>query len=147
MKISEIQENPIANLNNFFKRQSTEEIHVDIVSMSKIKEFEEMQSDPGENGIVESVISLLRGIVIENKEVMKRALTDVLTESLPFLIEEVTRGDNLKHMDSSSLSFNYNLVVDFFRIPMIDKVVSMLLSTEPDVQAIADKYLLQFKKT
>ncbi|XP_076109083.1 uncharacterized protein LOC143077361 [Mytilus galloprovincialis] len=147
LKISEIQENPIANLNNFFKRQSTEEIHVDIVSMSKIKEFEEMQSDPGENGIVESVISLLRGIVIENKEVMKRALTDVLTESLPFLIEEVKRGDNLKHMDSSSLSFIDNLVVDFFRIPMIDKVVSMLLSTEPDVQAIADKYLLQFKKT
>ncbi|CAG2186730.1 unnamed protein product [Mytilus edulis] len=35
-----------------------------------------MHSDPGDNVIVESVVTLLRGFVIENKEVVRRALKE-----------------------------------------------------------------------
>ncbi|CAC5388249.1 unnamed protein product [Mytilus coruscus] len=151
LKISEILElNPMENLQNFLKRQSTEEVNYDIVSRSKIKEFQEIHSDPGENGIVESVVLLLRGFVIENREVMRRALKDFLTESLPFLIEEVTRGRNLNRMDRSYL-FIQKLLEVVIRNTIIDNAVSMLLdqthSTEPDVQDIAQNVLRQFKNT
>ncbi|CAG2202409.1 unnamed protein product [Mytilus edulis] len=83
-KIMDIQKNLMENLHNFDKEQSTDKVHYDIVSRSKIKEFQEMHSDPGDYVIVESVVSLIRGFVIENREVMKRALTEVLTEAVPF---------------------------------------------------------------
>ncbi|CAG2202402.1 unnamed protein product [Mytilus edulis] len=87
LKIVEIQKNLMENLQNFDKGQSTVKVHYDIVSRSKIKEFQEMHSDPGDNVIVESVVTLLRGFVNENKEVVRRALHEVLTEAVPFLIE------------------------------------------------------------
>ncbi|CAC5388250.1 unnamed protein product [Mytilus coruscus] len=135
LKISEIQENLLENLQNFSTRQSTHRVNVDVVSRSKIKEFQEMHSDPGENGIVESVVSLLRGFVIENREVMKRALKDVLTEAVPFLIEEVTRGRDPNDMGVNSQIIQALSRTDSLRSTLIDSAVSWLLDEMHSTEA------------
>ncbi|CAC5390448.1 unnamed protein product [Mytilus coruscus] len=152
LKISEIQENLIGNLQNFFTRQSTHRVNVDVVSRSKIKEFQEMHSDPGDNVIVESVVSLLRGFVIENREVVRRALKDVLTEAVPYLIEEVTRTRDPNDKDDNSQIIQALSGADIIRNTLIDSAVSWLLdqmhSTEaPNVEDFSPKmFVLKMKK-
>ncbi|CAC5390441.1 unnamed protein product [Mytilus coruscus] len=125
-KIFEIQENLMGNLQNFFKRQSTDKVNVDIVSRSKIKEFQEIHSDPGDNVMVESVVSLLRGFVIENREVVRRALKEVLTEAVPFLIEETRRPDP-NAMGGNSPIIQALSGTGIKRSTLIDSAVSWLL--------------------
>ncbi|XP_052062118.1 uncharacterized protein LOC127702100 [Mytilus californianus] len=136
-KIFEIQEDLMGNLQNFFNKQSTDEVNknFDIVSRSKIKEFQEMHSDPGENAIVESVVSLLRGFVIENREVVRTALKDVLTEAVPFLIEEVTRGRKPNDMVVNSQIIQALSRTDSLRSTLIDSAVSWLLDEMHSTEA------------
>ncbi|XP_052062126.1 uncharacterized protein LOC127702106 [Mytilus californianus] len=135
-KIFEIQEDPMRNLQNFFNKQSTDEVNknFDIISRSKIKEFQEMHSDPGENAIVESVVSLLRGFVIENREVLRRALIDVLTEAVPFLIEE-TRERDPNGKDVNSQIIQALSRTDSIRSTLIDVAVSWLLGEMHSTEA------------
>ncbi|XP_063420463.1 uncharacterized protein LOC134705641 [Mytilus trossulus] len=127
LKIVEIQENLMENLQNFDKGQSTVKVHYDFVSRSKIKEFQEMHSDPGDNVIVESVVTLLRGFVVENKEVVKKALKEVLTEAVPFLIEENTRKRDPNKIDVNSQIIQALSGKDSLRNSLIDSAVSWLL--------------------
>ncbi|CAG2186725.1 unnamed protein product [Mytilus edulis] len=127
LKIVEIQENLMENLQNFDKGQSTVKVHYDIVSRSKIKEFQEMHSDPGDNVIVESVVKLLRGFGIKDKEVVRRALKEVLTEAVQFLIEENTRKRDPNKIDVNSQIIQALSGTDSLRNILIDSAVSWLL--------------------
>ncbi|VDI30506.1 Hypothetical predicted protein [Mytilus galloprovincialis] len=127
LKIVEIQENLMENLQNFDKGQSTVKVHYDIVSRSKIKEFQEMHSDPGDNVIVESVVKLLRGFGIKDKEVVRRALKEVLTEAVQFLIEENTRKRDPNKFDVNSQIIQALSGTDSLRNILIDSAVSWLL--------------------
>ncbi|XP_063420362.1 uncharacterized protein LOC134705541 [Mytilus trossulus] len=133
-KIIDIKKNLMVNLQNFDKEQSTDRDHFDIVSRSKIKEFQRMYSDPGDNVVVESVISLIRGFVIENREVMRGALKDVLTEAVPYLIEE-TRGHEPNGKDGNSPIIQALLETGIIRTTLIDSAVSWLLGEMDSTEA------------
>ncbi|VDI70000.1 Hypothetical predicted protein [Mytilus galloprovincialis] len=126
-KIVEIKKNPMENLKNFAKEQSTDQVHFDIVPRSKIREFQKMHYDPGDNVVVESVVSLIRGFFTENKEVMKKALKKVLTDAVPFLIEE-TKDSNSQIIQALSRT-------DSLKSNVIDVAVSWLLDEMHNTKA------------
>jgi len=91
-KVAEIQDDPVGVLRMFFIRQTVKELKFEFIPRDKINELLTNYNDEGDNLLVKTLISLLRGFSSEDREDVKEAFTDVLTEALPFFIEEKARG-------------------------------------------------------
>ncbi|XP_076109073.1 uncharacterized protein LOC143077151 [Mytilus galloprovincialis] len=90
-KISEVQENPIKALNTFFAGQTFDEVKYEKIPAEKVAEFRKAYNDPSESSNIDILIDILKRFSSESEEKVRAALHDVLTDALPFFIEEMAR--------------------------------------------------------
>ncbi|CAC5389102.1 unnamed protein product [Mytilus coruscus] len=90
-KITEIRENPIKALNAFFAGQTFDEVKYEKIPAEKVAEFRKAYNDPIESSNIDILIAILKRFSSESKEKVRAALHDVLTDALPFFIEEMAR--------------------------------------------------------
>ncbi|CAG2186731.1 unnamed protein product [Mytilus edulis] len=90
-KITEIRENPIKALNAFFAGQMFDEVKYEKIPAEKVAEFRKAYNDPSESLNIDILLSIIDRFSSESTERLRAALHDVLTDALPFFIEEMAR--------------------------------------------------------
>ncbi|XP_052062079.1 uncharacterized protein LOC127702091 isoform X2 [Mytilus californianus] len=100
-KVTEIRENPIKALNLFFAGQTFDEVKYEKIPAEKVAEFRKAYNDPSESSKIDIIIAILKRFSSENKEKIRAALHDVLTDALPFFIEEMARGRDKSQVNSA----------------------------------------------
>ncbi|VDI69996.1 Hypothetical predicted protein [Mytilus galloprovincialis] len=90
-KITEVRENPIKALNTFFAGQTFDEVKYEKIPAEKVAEFRKAYNDPSESSNIDILIAILKRFSSEREEKVRAALHDVLTDALPFFIEEMAR--------------------------------------------------------
>ncbi|VDI30504.1 Hypothetical predicted protein [Mytilus galloprovincialis] len=90
-KITEVRENPIKALNAFFAGQTFDEVKYEKIPAEKVAEFRKAYNDPSESSNIDILIAILKRFSSESEEKVRAALHDVLTDALPFFIEEMAR--------------------------------------------------------
>ena len=131
-KVAKIQNDPVEVLSMFFIRQTANELKVEFIPRDKINELLSNYYDEGDYLLVKTLISLLRGFASEDREVVRKALTHVLTEALSFFIEEEARGRNRDNIDQSSHFIQSLLGIDVVKCTLIKSCVSLFMNQTYD---------------
>jgi hypothetical protein len=126
-RVVDIQDDPVGVLRKFFIRQTANELKFEFIPRDKVIELLTNYYDEGDDLLVKTLISLLRGFSSEDREVVRKALTHVLTEALPFFIEEEARGRNRDNIDQNSQIIQSLLGIKVFKSPLIESCVSLLM--------------------
>lgn len=127
-KVAEIQDDPVGVLRMFFIRQTANELKVEFIPRDKVIELQTNYYDEGDNLLVKTLISLLRGFSSEDREVVRKALTHVLTEALSFFVEEEARGRNRDNIDQNSHLIQSLLETDVAKCILIKSCVSLFMN-------------------
>lgn len=127
-KVAGIQDDPVGVLRMFFIRQTANELKVEFIPRDKVIELQTNYYDEGDNLLVKTLISLLRGFSSEDREVVRKALTHVLTEALSFFVEEEARGRNRDNIDQNSHLIQSLLETDVAKCILIKSCVSLFMN-------------------
>ncbi|XP_052062034.1 uncharacterized protein LOC127702063 isoform X2 [Mytilus californianus] len=124
-KITEIREHPIKALNVFFAGQTFDEIKYEKIPAEKVAEFRKAYNDPSESSKIDIIMAILKRFSSESKEKVRAALHDVLTDALPFFIEEMARRRDKSQVNSALEQLI--LSIQIRKESFIDMVVNHLL--------------------
>jgi hypothetical protein len=126
-RVAKIQDDPEGVLRMFFIRQTANELKFEFIPRDKVIELLTNYYDEGDYLLVKTLISLFRGFFSEDREVVRKALTHVLTEALPFFIEEEARGRNRDNIGQNSPIIQFLLGIKVSKSPLIESCVSLLM--------------------
>jgi hypothetical protein len=126
-RVAKIQDDPEGVLRMFFIRQTANELKFEFIPRDKVIELLTNYYDEGDYLLVKTLISLFRGFSSEDREVVRKALTHVLTEALPFFIEEEARGRNRDNIGQHLPITQFLLGIKVSKSSLIESCVSLLM--------------------
>jgi hypothetical protein len=149
-KIQLIRKEPIIYLRIFFEEQNLNKWKSETIPREKVEQFRQAYNDPRDSSNIDIIVSILRRFSNERTETVKQALRDVFKESLPFFIEEQTRG---RKSDKIIISALLKAVLSNSRTlseRLIDGVISFLMEkvsqADMDVKDIGQNFLTLISK-
>ncbi|CAC5390444.1 unnamed protein product [Mytilus coruscus] len=142
-KITEIRENPIKALNVFFAGQTFDEIKYETIPAEKVAEFRKAYNDPSESSKIDIIMAILKRFSSESKEKVRAALHDVLTDALPFFIEEMARRRDKSQVNSAleQLILPNQIRKESFTDMVVDHLLDKVREKEVNDKNIAQIFL------
>ncbi|XP_052062215.1 uncharacterized protein LOC127702148 [Mytilus californianus] len=136
-KITEIREHPIKALNVFFAEQTFDEMKYEKIPAEKVAEFRKAYNDPCKSSKI--IVAILKIFSSESKEKVRAALHDVLTDELPFFIEEMARRRDKSQVDSSleQLILSNQIRKESFTDMVVDHLLDKVRKKEVNDENIA----------